>query len=134
MCVEAFFLIGCELVGERSRGGEARESAQKGQQGEEDQHVGGWCESLGVACRDSRMRAGGLDRDEQWSLVLVVWSLHCCSVSSLLLPSPNEDTHASRRARTDADAWATYETSFMCNDVLPSSDSQHRTYPLERYT
>jgi hypothetical protein len=21
----------------------------------------------------------GLDRDEQWSSVLVVWSLHCCS-------------------------------------------------------
>jgi hypothetical protein len=40
MCVEAFFLIGRELVGERSRGGQARESAQKGQQGEEDQHVG----------------------------------------------------------------------------------------------
>lgn len=40
VCVEAFFLVGRELVGQGCRGCEAREGAQEGQEGEEDEHGG----------------------------------------------------------------------------------------------
>ena len=41
VCVEALFLVGRELVGEGCGRGKAREGAQKGQEGEKDQHGGG---------------------------------------------------------------------------------------------
>jgi hypothetical protein len=49
------------------------------------------------------------------------------SVSSLLLPSPNEDTHASRRARTRA--WATHELPWQqcIASCLPATNRQ-QTY------
>lgn len=40
MRVEAFLLVGRELVGEGGRRGEAGESTQKGEQGDEKLHVG----------------------------------------------------------------------------------------------
>lgn len=40
VCVEALFLVGRELVGQSGRGSEARERAQEGQEGVEDQHCG----------------------------------------------------------------------------------------------
>jgi len=40
VCVEAFLLIGRKLVGERSCGCEAGESAQQGEEREEELHVG----------------------------------------------------------------------------------------------
>jgi len=40
MRVEALFLVGRELVGEGCGRGKAREGAQKGQEGEQDQHGG----------------------------------------------------------------------------------------------
>ena len=42
MCVEALLFVGRELVGESGGRGKAREGAQKGQEGEQDQHGGEW--------------------------------------------------------------------------------------------
>lgn len=60
MGVEAFFLVGRELVGQSGRRGEARKGAQEGQEGEEDQHVdGGRREHCRAGCRSGSMDGRG---------------------------------------------------------------------------
>lgn len=65
MRVEAFLLVGRELVGEGSRRGEAGESAQKGEQGDEELHASE------RAVREprgglSQQPSGSREGDEQW--------------------------------------------------------------------
>lgn len=58
VCVEAFFLVRRKLVGQGGGRGEARKGAQKGQEGEEKQHVDGRAGSTVLGGRPDGTRDG----------------------------------------------------------------------------